>query len=192
MNTKIVFTAAVAAIAFSIAACGPEEPAVEPFPTPPPQAEWTPPTTAAPRAAEIAVGQPNTMHFDGGTVQFTVNALTPITGADCDSIYDGDPGKQFLRMDLTVQTGDVAPSDYNGLFSPGSWKVRGDDGRVIDDPVMDDDAWMCTLDDGADLYEFETNSIYSTVIVVPQQSGSGTIILEPSEYESGDRFELRY
>jgi len=184
----------ISLIALGLVACGTNsDPNEEPFP--PPAGTYTTTTgPLSPRATPMAVGQPMTMTLENGVeVDFTVDAMTPLSGAECPSrIYDGPPEKQFLKLDLTLRTGDTAPPDYESLFSPFLWKVRGDDGIVIDDAGMDDDAYYCVIERGADLSTWETNSIYNISFAVPRQGATGTVILEPSDYISQDRFEMRY
>ncbi|BDB58221.1 MULTISPECIES: hypothetical protein [Rhodococcus] len=179
-----------------LVACGDDQsPDVEPFPPP----SGSPPTTTTqlpPRATEVVVGQPNTLTLSNGVeLVFTVDSFLPLSGAECTgAAYDGPLDKQFLRVDLTVRTGETVPEDYTSIFDPFLWKVRGDDGVVIDEAGMDEDASYCLSveEDGADLDSWETNSIYRASFVVPQQGTSGTVILEPADYVSTDRFELKY
>jgi hypothetical protein len=179
-----------------LTACSATETPTDPFP--PPAETYGPfvseSTSMPPRASDMAVGQPNAMTLDNGVaLEFTIDSMTKLAGVECPSgIYDGPPDKQFIRLDYTVRTGDTVPADYTSLFSPFLWKVRGDDGKVIDDAGMDEDASMCVVDDGADFYEWETNSIYNAALILPQQGSTGTIILDPSDYETTDRFEMRY
>jgi hypothetical protein len=195
---KYTTLAPLAVAGLILAACSATETPTDPFP--PPAETYGPfvseSTSMPPRARDIVVGQPFALTLNGGAVlDITVDAMTPMTGAQCaSSTYDSDPATQLLRIDLTVRTGTLVPEDYSGVLSPNSWKVRGDDGRVIDSAPMEDEAWYCLDVDemGADMWEFETNSIYNQAFTVPRQGESGTIILEPPSYVTDDRFELRY
>lgn len=181
----------------ALVACGSDgtEPQTEPFPPP---IGTTTSTTAPlpPRATDVVVGQPNTLTLSNGIeIGVTFDALTPMAGSQCTGVvYDGGPDKQFLRVDYTVRSGDTVPDDYTSIFGSFLWKVRGDDGIVIDEAGMDEDAGYCIDSDekGAEFYTWETNSIYTASIVLPRQGESGTVILEPSDYVTEDRFELRY
>lgn len=196
MNKNLTTLAVISFAILGLAACGNDQsPDVEPFP-PPVGTTATTTTQLPPRATEMVIGQPNTLTLSNGVeLTFTVDSFVPLTGADCTgAAFDGPLDKQFLRVDLTVRTGETVPADYTSIFSPFLWKVRGDDGVVIDEAAMEEDASYCLSveEDGADLDTWETNSIYHASFVVPQQGPSGTVILEPSDYVSTDRFELRY
>jgi hypothetical protein len=190
-----------ALLAVALAACGPaDEPQTEPFPAPsvtygPYLEDYHQTTIKAPaRAQEVIIGQPNTMTLvDGTTLDFTIDAAARSLGADCAStIYDGPPDKQFIRIDFTIRTNETVPEDYASIFDSFLWKVRGDDGRVIDEAGMDDDAWYCFIDAERPPDKWETNSIYTATMPLPLQGEHGTVILEPSDHTSTDRFELRY
>ncbi|USC17057.1 hypothetical protein [Rhodococcus sp. 11-3] len=143
----------------------------------------------------ITVGQPTTMTTtEGVAVDFTITGMTPMPGSDCPSVvYDGPPDARYLKIDLTVRTRQVVPGDYSSLFDEFLWKVRGDNGEVIEDAGMEWNAFSCLDSEqrGDEMDKLETNSIYHKSIVLPQEGPTGTVILEPG-YESDDRFELRY
>ncbi|WKW98900.1 MULTISPECIES: hypothetical protein [Rhodococcus] len=194
MSTFVVFGLAAALAS----ACGNSSPDRTVFPPPDASATFgsdTPATTTAPRDYTVAVGQPLTLTTtDGAVLDFTIDNLTRMAGADCTgAAYDGPPDAPFLRVDLTVRTRDVVPDDYSSLFDPFLWTVRGDDGEVIEEAGMDQNASYClsTEEDGDDMDRFETNSIYHASIVLPQEGPTGTVILEPG-FASDDRYELRY
>lgn len=196
MNKNYTTLAVVTFVVLNLTACGDDQSShVEPFP-PPGGAARTTTAQLPPRAKEMVVGQPNTLALSNGVeLMFTVDSLVPLIGAECTgAAYDGPLDKQFLRLDVTVRTGETAPEDYTSIFDPFLWKVRGGDGVVIDEAAMDEDASYCLSveEDGADFDKWETNSISGASIVVPQQGQDGTVILEPSNYVSTDRFELKY
>ncbi|MBT1258244.1 hypothetical protein KHP11_27640 [Rhodococcus erythropolis] len=196
MNINCTTLVVITFVVLGLAACGDDQSThVEPFPPP----VGVAPTTSAQlpsRATEMVVGQPNTLALSHGVeLMFTVDSLVPLTGAECTGVaYEGPLDKRFLRLDLTVRTGETIPEDYTSIFDPFLWKVRGGDGVVIDEAAMEEDASYCLSveEDGADFDKWETNSIYNASIVVPQQGQAGTVILEPSNYVSTDCFELQY
>lgn len=190
MNIRTVLPfLAVGAVA--LAACGTEQPATEPFPTPPDPTSQT--TTAPARAKTYQAGQDGAVILrNGAEIGFTVDSIARISGSQCDgAAFDGPPDAQYIEVRMTVRTHDTVPPAYESVFAPSDWKVRGDNGEVLNEAGMDWDAMMCrSVDEGDDLRNLETNSIYRYVMVLPAEGPSGTLIMD--DQLDDVRFEMRY